>query len=318
SLSCHRSSSECLSLKLSCLTSGVQSSTVTVIATVPDTLGSVIGSLSSASGTLTRTGYLPYGKSGGAGPFGYTGQRIDSETNGLYNYRARHYSPALGRFLQADPIGYAGGAHLYAYVNNDPLNLTDPTGLTADGFGNGFRGIVNPNPVDLLSTLENYFGSDNNSSGSGKAGVAAGIASAIIYTNVVSIGASASVAKGTPTSPVINPAGAIRAAQFGEMQGRASLSETVANVSGTNPTITYTASGKTIYANPETGLQVVYDNAGNYFRVENTNVTGALRYTDQYGNAIPANVPLVKPSGSTQTGVPPEVRRALTHFNNTD
>lgn len=35
---------------------------------------------------------------------GYTGQRYDSET-GLYYCKMRHFSPKLGRFLQADPIG---------------------------------------------------------------------------------------------------------------------------------------------------------------------------------------------------------------------
>ena len=99
---------------------------------VPDNLGSVIGSQDSSSGALSKIGYLPYGKSAGAGPFGYTGQRVDPETNGLYYYRARHYSPAWGRFLQADPTGYGGGSHLYAYVGNDPLNLVDPFGLSAD------------------------------------------------------------------------------------------------------------------------------------------------------------------------------------------
>jgi RHS repeat-associated protein len=97
---------------------------------IPGIQGSVIASLDSASGTLSKIGYSPYGNSIGATPpFGYTGQRIDPETNGLYYYRARHYSPAWGRFLQTDPIGYAGGVNQYAYVGNDPLNLVDPLGV---------------------------------------------------------------------------------------------------------------------------------------------------------------------------------------------
>ena len=42
----------------------------------------------------------------------------------------RMYAPGLGRFMQPDPIGYAGGANLYGYVGNDPLNRLDPLGLT--------------------------------------------------------------------------------------------------------------------------------------------------------------------------------------------
>jgi uncharacterized protein RhaS with RHS repeats len=47
----------------------------------------------------------------------------------LYHYKARVYSPNLGRFLQADPIGYADGLNLYAYVGGDPVNGIDPSGL---------------------------------------------------------------------------------------------------------------------------------------------------------------------------------------------
>lgn len=60
-------------------------------------------------------------------PIRYTGRYFDAET-GLYYYRARYYSPQLGRFLQTDPIKSKDDADLYAYTGNDPLNESDPTG----------------------------------------------------------------------------------------------------------------------------------------------------------------------------------------------
>ncbi|MFA6100525.1 MAG: RHS repeat-associated core domain-containing protein [Patescibacteria group bacterium] len=48
---------------------------------------------------------------------------------GLYDYKARMYSPTLGRFLQTDPIGYGDGLNWYNYVRADPVNATDPSGL---------------------------------------------------------------------------------------------------------------------------------------------------------------------------------------------
>lgn len=88
------------------------------------------------SGALIATyHYGPYGEGTNwtpndvltGNPFRYTGRRVDPET-GLYYYRARYYSPRVGRFLQMDPIGVKDDINLYAYVDSDPVNETDPTG----------------------------------------------------------------------------------------------------------------------------------------------------------------------------------------------
>jgi len=63
----------------------------------------------------------------------YTGREYDRETS-LYHYRARAYSPSLGRFLQTDPIDFdAGDVNLFRYVGNNPINLWDSYGLCEEG-----------------------------------------------------------------------------------------------------------------------------------------------------------------------------------------
>jgi RHS repeat-associated protein len=57
----------------------------------------------------------------------FPGQYFDSETGLNYNY-FRDYNPLIGRYIEADPIGQAGGINQYVYSLNTPLILTDPTG----------------------------------------------------------------------------------------------------------------------------------------------------------------------------------------------
>jgi len=65
-------------------------------------------------------------------PFKYVGQLgVQAEDNGLYYMRARYYDAQIGRFISEDPIGFAGGINLYAYVGGNPVMLVDPSGLEA-------------------------------------------------------------------------------------------------------------------------------------------------------------------------------------------
>jgi RHS repeat-associated protein len=103
---------------------------------VTDQLGAVAATYSydPYGTTVAHTGYLDT-------PFQYTGQYRDVET-AFYYLRARYYDPTTAQFLTRDPVEALTGAP-YAYVEGNPLNGSDPSGLMCligHNAGGGCRG----------------------------------------------------------------------------------------------------------------------------------------------------------------------------------
>lgn len=108
-------------------------STPTVKYHLGDHLDSSQVVLDGNGGWVNREEYTPYGETS-FGSFArkryrFTGKEQDEES-GLYYHGARYYAPWLGRWISCDPEGIQEGLNLYGYVGDNPIQYTDPSGLS--------------------------------------------------------------------------------------------------------------------------------------------------------------------------------------------
>jgi len=102
---------------------------------VSDHLGSVRMVVDASTGEIVQRmdydafGFVMQDTNPGFQPFGFAGGLYDQDTK-LTRFGARDYDAFVGRWTAKDPILFEGGdTNLMGYVNNDPLNFYDPSGL---------------------------------------------------------------------------------------------------------------------------------------------------------------------------------------------
>ncbi len=122
-------------------------------------------------------------------PFGFAGGLYDKDTK-LVRFGYRDYDPDTGRWTAKDPIGFGGGdTDLYGYAFNDPVNCTDPSGLS---FWGSFAGGV----VTGLATGAMV-------AGAAAGAILLGVPAVAVTSGLVAIGAIGGIA--TVASMVANP-----------------------------------------------------------------------------------------------------------------
>ncbi|KJY43866.1 sugar-binding protein [Streptomyces sp. NRRL B-1568] len=121
----------------------IQSDDGTASFVIADQVGTGQLAIDSKSASATRRRSTPFGAPRGEQPKNWPGTKgfvggTNDATTGLTHLGAREYDPGTGRFISVDPVLDLQDPqqnHGYAYANNNPATLSDPTGLIPEGCG---------------------------------------------------------------------------------------------------------------------------------------------------------------------------------------
>ena len=221
-------------------------------------------------------------------PYRYRGYRYDTETM-LYYLQSRYYNADWGRFINVDAlIGETGellSHNMFAYCQGNPINYSDVTGynrITALEQSGGGYSVARSIKISLPKVFK------------------APKISIPQFRNAFSRGSN-SVKDG-----------ATRAIQYSPNWSNGSLNGVIKKFAPNSKPV-LTEKGKMINANSNTGVQVVYDTKGNYFRIENTSRPRGRNYLDLSGNDMNNKIVNGKQMGRSKAEY-----QTVTHFNNID
>ena len=171
---------------------------------IRDVQGSVRLVVDSATGLVAqRLDYDAFGNvlldtNPGFQPFGFQSGLYDPDT-ALVQFGARWYDANTGRWLSKDPILLEGGLNLYVFCGNDPVNFTDPLGLSIYlgcnlGGGDGFS--IDAEQAYYFNSGVNSITAGPNHSGSPSYGLFDGIHDTIVTAELLTVAAAGTASAG--------------------------------------------------------------------------------------------------------------------------
>ncbi|MFF2821229.1 polymorphic toxin-type HINT domain-containing protein, partial [Kitasatospora cineracea] len=127
--------------------------------------GTAATNIDATTGTADQRRSLPFGATRGTTPTNWAGTHgflgATTEPTGLTHLQARDYDPATGRFISVDPVLASSDPQslaAYTYSNNNPLTLSDPSGMRPDGICGGMSICQDDKGNQIIESWRPYKG----------------------------------------------------------------------------------------------------------------------------------------------------------------